>query len=245
MCWNRRVSTRNCKNSIWMANSKRKCALKSCGTRFRPADGIVRGLQAWCGEDHQIEWAMAAGRKLRASKEREQAKIKMEVERGFKRRRQALSETDLKHQKRLTQKSFNALIRALDAGLPCGSCGELVCGHSIDCGHLRSVGSMPQLRYCPLNAASQGSACNRGQAKYRKNEATVSQRFEIRLRGRIGDDLMSWLMGPHAPKHYTCQQLIRMRAVIADEMKFIRENGRPSRNWRSKGDILEIAGVVE
>jgi len=65
--------------------------------------------------------------------------------------------------KALAQKAFNGWIRARDAGKPCISCGKALDGtaNTTDCGHFRSVGSAPHMRYIEENAAGQCKKCNR------------------------------------------------------------------------------------
>ncbi len=64
------------------------------------------------------------------------------------------------------QKAFNAYIRARDAGLPCISCGETnppdLHGGQWDCGHFKTVGAYPELRFEERNAHKQCKSCNAG-----------------------------------------------------------------------------------
>ncbi len=66
---------------------------------------------------------------------------------------------------RLAQTAFNAFIRARDAGKPCISCGNPLpadtLGGAFDCGHYRSVGSAPHMRFVEENAHGQCKHCNR------------------------------------------------------------------------------------
>ena len=63
------------------------------------------------------------------------------------------------------QAAFNAFIRARDAGKPCISCGTPLpaerVGGAFDCGHYRSVGSAPHMRFVEDNAHGQCKHCNR------------------------------------------------------------------------------------
>ena len=139
-----------------MANSKRRCALQSCKIHFRRETGIVKGLKAWCSEDHQVAYAMEAGKKLRIKKERgESVRRKREGRAKLKTRSDWMKEA---------QKAFNRYIRARDYGKPCASCGsspEQKRGGTMDCSHYRSVGSAPHMRFFVFNAASGCVKCNR------------------------------------------------------------------------------------
>ena len=65
----------------------------------------------------------------------------------------------------LAQKAFNSFVRARDAGKPCISCGTplpaVQVGGAFDCGHYRSVGSAPHMRFVEDNAHGQCKHCNR------------------------------------------------------------------------------------
>lgn len=63
------------------------------------------------------------------------------------------------------QAAFNRFIRMRDADKPCICCGMPLeggaIGGSFDCGHYRSVGSAPHLRFDERNAHGQRKQCNR------------------------------------------------------------------------------------
>jgi len=63
------------------------------------------------------------------------------------------------------QAAFNAFIRSRDELKPCISCGAPLnldkLGGAFDCGHYRSVGSSPHLRFDERNAHGQCKHCNR------------------------------------------------------------------------------------
>jgi hypothetical protein len=63
------------------------------------------------------------------------------------------------------QKEFNAYVRARDKDQPCICCGLPLgageVGGGYDCGHYRSVGSAPHLRFDERNAHAQRKQCNR------------------------------------------------------------------------------------
>lgn len=63
------------------------------------------------------------------------------------------------------QTVFNAFIRERDKNQPCISCGtplaQAAVGGGFDCGHYRSVGSAPNMRFNEANAHGQCKQCNR------------------------------------------------------------------------------------
>lgn len=106
---------------------------------------------------------------------------------------------------RLAQAAFNGYIRARDAGKPCISCGnplpaDLV-GGAFDCGHYRSVGSAPHMRFVEDNAHGQCKHCNRHLAgnhvEYRKG-----------LIERIGLAAVERIEADCAPRKHSRDELI-------------------------------------
>ncbi|MFT0955766.1 recombination protein NinG, partial [Klebsiella pneumoniae] len=142
--------------------ARRKCA--HCREWFHPA----REGQVVCS----FECASAIGKKQTA-KAREVAKA-----RAVKRQRESEKEGRQRRKARLAelrpngyyktqaQKAFNAYIRARDVGLPCISCGETnppdLHGGQWDCGHFKTVGAYPELRFEERNAHKQCKSCNAG-----------------------------------------------------------------------------------
>jgi hypothetical protein len=105
---------------------------------------------------------------------------------------------------KLAQAAFNAFIRARDAGKPCISCGTLLprelVGGAFDCGHYRSVGSAPHMRFVEDNAHGQCKHCNRHLAgnhvEYRKG-----------LVARIGQHAVDLLEADQTLRKYTKEGL--------------------------------------
>jgi hypothetical protein len=123
------------------------------------------------------------------------------------------------------QQSFNAFIRERDMGLPCISCGrndgEVVSqsvGGTWDCGHYRSVGAAPELRFEPLNAARQCKRCNRDMS------GRVVD-YRINLIKRIGADQVDWIEGKHQPKKYSIEDLQSIKAHYRDMTRALKLKG--------------------
>ena len=153
--------------------------------------------------------------------------------RDFRKARRELLENDHAHQLDLTQRRFNELVRLLDKDEPCISCGRYVCGHQWDAGHFITRGASSFLRFNFLNCYKQGSACNRGEERFRANAKTVRKRYEQRLMERFGPNLVNWLKAhQHQTRSYTIDELKQMRAMYSAEIRYIEQHGKPSRKWR-------------
>ena len=116
------------------------------------------------------------------------------------------------------QKAFNAFIRARDKNLPCISCGttdginEALTGGYFDCGHYRSVGSAPELRFHELNAAKQCKRCNR------QLSGNIVD-YRINLVHRITETELIWLEGHHKAQKWTIDDLIDIKEYYKDKLK--------------------------
>lgn len=169
-------------------SAKRVKTCRVCRNEFRPS----LSTQKVCGP----KCALALAR------EESNKSFKKETTR----RKKALLDNDSGHWMENAQSQFNRFIRLRDRDLPCISCDRSVVeytrGGSWDCGHYRSVGAMPQLRFEELNAHKQCKSCNGGSSKYARKGETVRTEYRIRLVGRIGADKVSWLDGPHPEKRY-------------------------------------------
>ena len=136
-----------------MANSKRKC--KNCGERVR--DYIVLNNVAYCSFESAVQYGnknKAKGAEI----------VRKASDKKHAARKKEFKLSDITHQHKLTQASFNRL-RVLqekkwfaDRGLEpeCISCGK----QNMDwcCGHFKSRGAQGNLRYDEKNTYLQ---CNR------------------------------------------------------------------------------------
>jgi hypothetical protein len=127
------------------------------------------------------------------------------------------------------QREFNRYIRFRDAGKPCiccdaplsrGGAGHMASngpsasvGGEFDCGHYRSVGSAPHLRFDERNAHGQTKQCNR----YGSGRAVDYRKGLIR---RIGLSAVEELESDQAPKHYSIEDL---KAIKAEYRRKARE----------------------
>ena len=122
---------------------------KVCKTEFTP----VRPLQKVCSPMCALELSETIQKKI----------IAKEAQEDRKKTREKLDAMRTKPQLvKVAQTAFNAFVRARDLGRPCISCGAPLSTepNSHDCGHFRSVGSSPHMRFVEDNAHSQCRKCN-------------------------------------------------------------------------------------
>lgn len=192
-----------------MKPRERQC--KVCKTEFLPA----RMGQKVCSPACAVTLAQSKTAKLakRASVlvAREQRKADKEKREALKTRSQWMKEA---------QTAFNAYIRARDADKPCICCGLPLysgdVGGSFDCGHYRSVGSAPHLRFNEDNAHGQRKQCNRWGAGRAVD-------YRLGLITRIGLDRVEALESDQVPRHYTVEQLQAIKAAYSAKAKELRK----------------------
>lgn len=114
------------------------------------------------------------------------------------------------------QIAFNAYIRERDKHKPCICCGKVLpldaVGGGFDCGHYRSVGSAPHLRFDERNAHGQLKQCNR----YGSGRAVD---YRIGLIKRIGVAVVMAIEADNEPKHYTIEDLKGIRDHFRAKLK--------------------------
>lgn len=181
----------------------RKC---QCGCR-KPATG-GNGVTAWAS----VECALKIAQKRREKAERNEIKAKREK---LKTRRDYMKEAQI---------AFNSYIRERDKHQPCICCGAPLgvgdVGGSFDCGHYRSVGSAPHLRFDERNAHAQRKQCNR----YGAGRAVD---YRIGLIRRIGLAAVESLESDQEPKHYTIEDLKRIRDLYRAKLKELKKSQCP------------------
>ena len=138
-----------------------KC--KACGELFNRARPMQKACSISCAVAlSKSESEKADARQKKA--ERRQVRARLDA---MKTRPQLIKSA---------QSAFNAFIRARDAGKVCISCNAQLpseaIGGAFDCGHYRSVGSAPHMRFSEDNAHGQCKYCNRylagNHVEYRK-----------------------------------------------------------------------------
>ena len=156
-------------------------------------------------------------------KEDKQARMAAKVDRAETRRRREAIKT-LPELHREAQSAFNAFIRARDTGKPCICCGLPLSasdvGGKFDCGHYRSVGSAPQLRYHEDNAHGQRKQCNRWGAGRAVD-------YRLGLIERIGLERVEALESFNAPHKWTREELMAIRDTYRAKQKEMKRGVTP------------------
>lgn len=195
-----------------MMPNKRKC--KSCSTYTR--EYIVINNMAFCDKTCAVDYAVS-------NQEKGRAKIKQAKSKEIRERKKSLRTKSWYVKK--AQGYFNSAIRERDKNRPCISCGrgglENKYGGSWDCGHYKTVGAFPELRFEPLNAHRQCKSCNAGSSKYSMKGKTVSQDYTERLIKRIGQEKVDWLNGHHEAKRYTKEDLTAIAKYYREQVKLM------------------------
>lgn len=116
------------------------------------------------------------------------------------------------------QKAFNAFVRERDKNQPCICCGkettkvEGLRSHGWDCGHYRSTGSAPHLRFNEDNAHRQKVLCNR----YGGGRAVD---YRLGLITRIGLARVEALECNDTPRKWSIDELKAIKAHYVAELK--------------------------
>jgi hypothetical protein len=170
-------------------NKLHKC--KACGeayTKQRPLQKVCSPVCAIKLAKIQVEKAQAKEQ----AQDRKQTKAKLDAMKGKPR---LVKEA---------QTAFNAFVRARDAGKPCISCGTPLQGPQVggafDCGHYRSVGSAPHMRFVEDNAHGQCKHCNR-------HLSGNHVAYRLGLVERIGQRAVDLIEADSTTRKYTHQGL--------------------------------------
>lgn len=139
-----------------------------------------------------------------------------------KKQRKRLTELKTRSQwVREAQSAFNRFIRMRDAGKPCICCGMPLkggaVGGSFDCGHYRSVGSAPHLRFDERNAHGQRKQCNR----WGSGRAVD---YRLGLIARIGLEAVESLEADNEVRKHTIPELKEIKhkyTLMAKELRGI------------------------
>lgn len=179
---------------------KRKCAVKGCSTRFQPRNMSHKV----CGADCAAVFAVAERKRLDAKQ--------------TKARKLALK--TLPDWIKDVQRVFNAYIRARDHDKPCICCGrtsskQFLTGSNWDCGHYRSTGSAPHLRFDERNAHRQLVVCNR-------HGAGRAVDYRRGLIERIGLETVEALEADQAPRRLTIEDLKRMKVEYSAKLRALK-----------------------
>ena len=171
-----------------------------CGSTFTPA----RPMQAVCS-------AICASRLVKAKNTQERAQFK-ERKAKLKRIPDLIKEA---------QTAFNAFIRERDHDQPCICCGRPLgtgdIGGGYDCGHYRSTGSAPHLRFDERNAHGQTKFCNRWGAGRAVD-------YRIGLITRIGLDAVVSLEAENKVHKWDRDELIAIKALYVSKLRELKRS---------------------
>lgn len=173
----------------------KKCKAKGCEQQFIPRSMLHTACCGACA--HSI---------VRAKREQEEQRKRSDERKADRAKREALkTRSDWMKD---AQREFNRYIRLRDAGKPCICCGLPLglgeVGGAYDCGHYRSVGSAPHLRFDERNAHAQRKQCNR----YGAGRAVD---YRLGLIKRIGSEAVDELEAVQGAKKYLVDDLIAIR----------------------------------
>ena len=164
----------------------KKCRNPDCGEYFIPA----RPLQVVCC--YRCGLALAA----KAHEKKLAAAALIQKRQDAQKRRDMMTLPELIKD---CQRAFNSMIRERDRLQPCICCGRPLSdprvGGSYDCGHYRSTGSAPHLRFDQRNAHAQLKHCNR----YMSGRAVD---YRIGLIYRYGIEMVEQLEADQTPRKY-------------------------------------------
>lgn len=152
-------------------------------------------------------------------KTEKQARMAAKVERATTRaRKEALKRIpDLIKE---AQVAFNAYIRERDKAKPCICCGQPLgageVGGAYDCGHYRSTGSAPQLRFDERNAHAQRKVCNRWGAGRAVD-------YRIGLVARLGAATVEALESENYVRKWTREELIAIKTKYVQKLKELKK----------------------
>ena len=190
-----------------MKAANRRC--KQCRKKVPAESAFVTQLRAFCSFE-----CLSTFTKSEQGRKTIQKSSLAEIR---ERKQKLLTKSDYV---KLAQAAFNAYVRFRDRDDACISCGNYVLADQIgggwDCGHYRSTGSAPHLRFggirACLNAHKQCVKCNRylsgNVAEYRKG-----------LIKKIGAELVDAVEADQASRNYTIDDLQRITQIYRKRKK--------------------------
>ena len=186
-------------------STNRRCS--NCRKKVATEDAIVSHLKAFCGYPCLKEFTSKNADKIKQSvrkQKRQEDQVKKE---RLKTRGQWTKEA---------QAAFNAYVRERDRNDGCISCGRYVdnsgVGGNWDCGHYRSTGSAPHLRFHLWNAHKQCVKCNR----YLSGNVAD---YRVQLIYKLGHERVEALEKMTGPKNYSIDDLKRIKKIFTQKKR--------------------------
>ncbi len=180
----------------------KKCAVKECRKPFEPRSMTHKACCQACAE--------VVAKLQREKAERKDIQARKVAMKGL---RDWIADA---------QVAFNAAIRARDANKVCISCPTHLStlagttGGGFDCGHYRSRGSAPHLRFDERNAHGQCKKCNR----YASGNAAD---YRIGLIARIGLAAVEEMEADNTARKWSIEELKGIKAHYKQKLKQLKE----------------------
>ena len=141
-----------------------------------------------------------------------------EAEKEARKQKQDFLDDDKSFQKAKAQKAFNEYIRLRDRDEDCISCDKTKYWHGQwHCGHFKTVGARPDLRFNLVNANKQCSTCN----NYLSGNLAE---YAIKLTEKFGADNVALLNEVAEPKKYTAQDYKEIAEYYKAKVKELKAN---------------------
>jgi len=178
----------------------RKCIIKTCRKQFPQRSMSHKACSPECAAEY-----------AKLEREKKDRQDRQKGLQALKTKRDYVKDAQI---------AFNAYIRLRDSKEVCISCGasfaDGVLGGRMDCGHWRSVGSAPHLRFHEDNAHGQCKKCNR----YDSGRAVD---YRIGLIARIGLFRVERLEQDNSIRKWTIQDLLAIRDEFRLKLKKLKE----------------------
>jgi hypothetical protein len=190
-------------------NKPKRKRCKQCKKLYKP----INSFQSTCSPSCAIEYTKDKQNRKDVFKSAIAADRK-----EIKGKLRQLGKSDRSKALRAAQKAFNAFIRERDKQFNCISCGNKlqiftgVKGQLFDCGHYRSTGSAPHLRFNEDNAHAQCVRCNR----YLSGNV---ERYRDGLKVRIGQKRLDELESNNEVVKYTVDDLWKIEKDYKQKLK--------------------------
>ena len=168
-------------------------------------------MQVAYGIDCALKLAKRTRIKTEKAAAKEDRKATLEAKERLKTKRDYMKEA---------QSAFNAYIRERDKGQRCICCDRPLgfgdVGGQYDCGHYRSVGSAPHLRFDERNAHAQRKQCNRWGAGRAVD-------YRLGLIRRLGLEAVEAVESDQEIRKWTSEELIEIRNRYRLKLKEIKK----------------------
>lgn len=188
-----------------MKSASRRCS--NCRKKVATEDALISHLKAFCGYQCLKEYTDKNRDKIADHVRKQKRKDDKQKKEKLKTRSQWMKEA---------QAAFNAYVRWRDRDDGCISCARHVdnnvVGGNYDCGHFRSVGSAPHLRFHLWNANKQCVKCNRWLS------GAVND-YRVGLIWKLGHDKVDWLEQENSERRFDIEYLKRIKRVFAKKLR--------------------------